>query len=103
MAEWSINFEKFNNVRDLVDSGVNTKSDCERLNKVFIKNLEELAEILYQSSNDFYEEFQELINEYKADMELQSESDLDEYEQTFNYWLIQFYELCDNARIWLGL
>lgn len=104
MKDCKINFEKFKDTRALFNStDIKNQTDYDLILESLFKNMEEIEELLYQSDSDFCKDFENLVTECKEDIELIDKDNITDYEDSINFWLKQFYELCDNAGIWLGI
>lgn len=51
----------------------------------------------------YYDEFRDMKSEIHKEIELMDEDDYESCEMTVNDFLENFYNLCDEARVWLGL
>ena len=87
MAHWRKRYEKFSDVRELIEDG---KS------KEVMDVLYEICNEFADSDDSFAEDFETLAEDIDAERE-------DYDEGTVDFYLTEFYELCDNAGIWLGI
>ena len=84
MVNWRKRCEEFKKVRELIEEG-NAKEVINMLYEV---------SLILASDADFGDDFEELADDMNAEMD-------DCNEATVDYYLSEFYDLCDNARIWL--
>lgn len=93
MASWEKTCEEFTTVRELIY----------RVDSVGI--MESLLKICRKySQDDDYEfafDFEQLGDE--IEIELEDKENIKEDEDVADYYLSEFYDLCDAARIWLAL
>ena len=96
MAKWTKSCKEFKTVRDMIDrwdeDDVNGKAILEEL----IKICKELAEEKWD--DDYWsEEFEDFATKIEEDIDIIETDDEDE----IDYYLSEFYDLCDAARVWL--
>lgn len=87
MANWRKRCDEFRKVRDLIEDG-NAKE--------VMKGLYDICNALAISDDQFGDDFDTLATDIDSEIE-------DCYEGTVDYYLTEFYELCDNAGVWLGI
>lgn len=88
MARWIKKCEEFARVREMIFLEVKN-----------VEIMKALAEICRKYANQkwlFADDFSNLCSEIDSAME-------DADEDTVNYYLDEFYDLCDSSRVWLGL
>ena len=83
MARWDKVCTEFIEVRKVIDN---------EDGKAVLDGLKEICEKYSNEDWDFAQDFQDLND----DLDDADEDELD-------YWLDEFYDLCDNARVWLEL
>jgi hypothetical protein len=95
--------EYFENVRELMDEEIETPRQC----MLILNELEKCCDALTPDARTwwvYYEDFRDFKTEIHEAIELID--DEDSYEdcmETVNYYLTDFYDLCDSARVWLGI
>lgn len=97
MAKWNMVCEEFKEIREMMYNGEKTLDVANALINICMK--------YGNMSWDFAESFNDLsddINNAIEDGEFDNEDEEDNYDN-FNYYLNDFYDLCDIARIWLQL
>lgn len=83
MARWDKVCTEFIEVRKAIDN---------EDSKAVLDGLKEICEKYSNEDWDFAQDFQDLND----DLDNADEDEVD-------YWLDEFYDLCDNARVWLEL
>ena len=86
MAKWKRTCKDFEAVRKMIYEG-DVAGIMENLRKICIK--------LALTDDDFSYDFSSLAE----DIEMETE---DATEETADYYLSEFYDLCDVAKVWLG-
>jgi hypothetical protein len=93
MANWNKTCREFKEIRELInESGYKN-------NKEILSRLSKICEKYARFKWDFAEDFEDLGMEIDCAIEDQDYKD----EDTINYYLSEFYDLCDNSRVWLGI
>lgn len=102
MSRWITECTSFGNVRNMMQYA-ETATDC-------IEILNELVsccdEILSNTDVywDFHDDFIGIKSEINDEIELMSEDDdYNDCEETVNYCLNEFYNLCDVAKVWCAM
>lgn len=102
MSKWYKTCNSFEKVRDMLNEGVETASHCMAIMHAIESCCDELT-----PNNAmhwvFYDNFRDLKSEIHEEIELMDESDYDECENIVNNYLNEWYDLCDNARVWCGV
>ena len=89
MAKWRITCIEFSKVRDMISDKRSVKEILNELLNVCRKYSDE-------DKYNFADDFQELTEEIEEALEY---DDIDE--ENCDYFLSEFYDLCDAVRIWL--
>lgn len=90
MAKWRKTCYKFKEVRELI-----YKADTVGI----MKSLKEICDRYANEYDDFAWDFERLADEIEEEME--DLENIEENEDVADYYLSEFYDLCDAARIWL--
>ena len=90
MAKWNTTCIEFKQVRELIENDGDNNEILSLLAKICRK--------LTTVDEDFEYDFEDLADEIEIGID---DSDLDD--EVVDYYLDEFYDLCDAARIWLGL
>lgn len=100
--KWTYTCHLFKEVRELINDDVETAEHCIEI----LKRLRSCCELIINDhkkgwgwSQDF---FLMKCDIDEALYETSSDDNYDTCEETVNYLLGEFYDLCDNAGIWLG-
>ena len=97
MANWNKTCKEFKRIREMIYDDCGSKEIASEL----VKICEKYAGLEW----DFAEEFEDLALEIGCAIQ-DGEFDWDEdedNEENFNYYLNEFYDLCDCARVWLDI
>lgn len=97
---WDITCKGFKRVRELINENVETTEQCIRI----MSGLESCCDELTPDDNSdwiYYDDFRDLKSEIHEEIELMDEDDYEDCENTVNYCLSDFYDLCNAARVWL--
>jgi hypothetical protein len=101
MAKWDKNCSRFGFVREMIDQDEESIDFCKRILEELIKCCEDLV----QDGDEewiYHEAFIDLKSDISEYVETICEDDEYEWvESEINYFLNEFYDLCDNARVWL--
>ena len=92
MSRWNKTCNEFKEIRELINDDDNR--GCDILTK-----LEKICNKYAKQKWDFAEDFEYLGDEIHCAIE---DGDFED-EDYVDYYLREFYDLCDNARVWLGL
>lgn len=99
---WEFTCNRFKRVRELIDENINTPKQC----MLIASELESCcSELTPDNRTDwlYYDEFKDLESVIYEEVELMDEWDYESCETTVNSLLEEFYNLCDEARVWLPL
>lgn len=88
MAKWTRTCNEFKSVREMIEDG-----DINGIMESLIKICDKYA----NGNSEFADDFRDLSEE----MTFAFDEDFDE--EQCDYFLDEFYDLCDNAGIWLGV
>ena len=100
--KWDYTCNRFRGVRELINENINTPKQC----ILIIKGLENCCDELTPDDRTdwiWYDEFRDLKSEIHEEIELMDEDDYKDCEMIVNSLLQEFYNLCDEARVWLVL
>lgn len=89
---WKFRCKEFKAVRDELDGD---SPDSLKIMKAIQGICEKYAKVKW----DYADDFEELGEEVRADIENKDSIN----NKSADYWLDQFYDLCDNARVWLDV
>lgn len=94
--------ERFSKVRKMINEGIETPDYCMEIMYAIESCCDELTP---DSENEwiFYDDFRDLKAEIHEEVEYMDEEDYETCMETVNYYLSKFYDLCDIARVWLGI
>lgn len=100
--KWKFTCNSFKRVRELIDENIETSEQCVLIMTELEKCCDELT------PNDkrewvYYDEFRDLKSEIHDETEFMEEDEYEFCEQTVNDYLEEFYDLCDEAKVWLGI
>lgn len=90
MAYWKRTCDDFKKVRELIE---------EEDNIGILTELSEICNKLAEGDEDWENDFEDLAEEIS--IAIYDEDDMSN--EDVDYYLSEFYDLCDAARIWLGL
>ena len=100
--KWAFTCNRFKRVRELINEEIETPEQC----ILIMSGLESCCDELTPDDRSdwiWYDEFRDLKSEIHEEIESMEEDDYESCESTVNYWLQNFYDLCDFARVWLKL
>lgn len=107
MANWKYRLEySGKNLRNLINDGGQTLENIVAIYNQIITCLEYLQKRLTKSDIDIWkDEIENMIEELRCECpDLQDESlEYADEEENLNYHLRDFYDLCDAARVWIGV
>ena len=99
MAKWKVDISnEFDKVRKML-CDAETGKDC------IMYELERCCDVLTPDSKAdwiWYNSFRDLKSEIHEEVEYMDD-DFELCEDIVNAWLNEFYDLCDNAKVWLGI
>ena len=100
--KWDYTCHRFKRVRKLIDEEIETPKQC----MLIMAELESCCDELTSDNRSewiYYDVFRDLKSMIYEEIELMDEDDYESCEITVNDFLEDFYDLCDEARVWLGL
>ena len=105
MKKWIYTCEKFKDVRCLIDKGKENNEENREMLRLVADCCDEIAENLPKVSRElFAADFVSLGMEIREDIEMiEDEDEIEENEVVADGWLNDLYDLCNNARVWLGI
>ena len=86
----------------MINENITTTNHCMRI----MYALESCCDELTPNGHEdwiFYDNFRDLKSEIHEEVELMDEDDYESCEETVNYYLSEMYDLCDVAKVWLGI
>lgn len=101
MARWNIICYSFKRVREMIEDCIDV-NDCMQI----MYELEGCCDELTPDNEidwDFYDAFRDLKSEIHDEIEMMEDDDYESCGRTVDYYLNEFYDLCDNARVWLEI
>lgn len=102
MGGWNKTCHSFKKVRNMIADNVKTTSHCMAIMYAMESCCDELTP--NDAENwEFYDDFRDLKYEIHEEVELMDETDYESCEYTVNNYLDELYDLCDSARVWLGI
>lgn len=102
MKKWDFNCNCFKEVRKLIDEDIRTVSQCFKIMDVLECCCDELTPD-NKSEWIYYDAFIDMKSEIHDEIEYMDETDYESCEDTVNYFLGEFYDLCDSANVWLTI
>lgn len=98
---WRKTCKTFKKTRDLINNE-GTVNNCMQIMYAIEACCDELAP---DSDSEwvFYDSYRDLKSEIHDEVEYMDEDDYESCENTVNYYLKEFYDLCDAARVWLDM
>lgn len=100
--KWNYTCNRFKNVRELINEEIETPRQC----MLIMTELESCCDELTPDNRSewiYYDEFRDLKSIIHEEIELMDEYDYESCERTLNNYLEEFYNICDEARVWLEL
>lgn len=100
--KWDFTCNGFKRVRELITQNINTSKQC----ILIMEGLENCCDELTPDNRTdwiWYDEFIDLKTAIHEEIELIDEDDYEDCEMITNSLLQEFYNLCDEARVWLVL
>lgn len=99
---WDYTCYRFKEVRELINKEIETPRQC----MLIMTELESCCDELTPDKRSewiYYDEFRDLKSIIHEEIELMDEDDYESCERTLNNYLEEFYNICDEARVWLEL
>lgn len=100
--KWDYTCNRFKRVRELINEKKETPRQC----MLIMTELESCCDEITPDNRSewiYYDEFRDFKSMIHEEIELMDEDDYESCEITVNDFLEDFYDLCDEARVWLGL
>lgn len=100
--KWDYTCNRFKRVRELINEKKETPRQC----MLIMTELESCCDEITPDNRSewiYYDEFRDFKSMIYEEIELMDEDDYESCEITVNGFLEDFYDLCDEARVWLGL
>lgn len=100
--KWDYTCNRFKRVRELINEKKETPRQC----MLIMTELESCCDEITPDNRSewiYYDEFRDFKSMIYEEIELMDEDDYESCEITVNDFLEDFYDLCDAARVWLGL
>lgn len=103
MGRWNRTCHSFKRVRDMLSENIETTNHCAKIMYVLESCCDELTPN-DEMDWDFYGDFRDLKCEIHEEIEfMMDENDYEYCEQIVNRYIDDLYDLCDSARVWLGI
>ena len=99
---WEFTCNRFKRVRELINEKKETPRQC----MLIMTELESCCDEITPDNRSewiYYDEFRDFKSMIYEEIKLMDEDDYESCEITVNDFLEDFYDLCDEARVWLGL
>lgn len=100
--KWDYTCNRFKRVRELINEKKETPRQC----MLIMTELESCCDEITPDNRSewiYYDEFRDFKSMIYEEIKLMDEDDYESCEITVNDFLEDFYDLCDEARVWLGL
>lgn len=106
MKKWKYEVKDLSvQLRELINESNSDYSDCAKILKKAVEICEYIKTILSEKDKDIWEDsFDDMIDNIKdaIDYEISEDNNTEENQSIVNYYLGDFYDLCDVANIWLA-
>ena len=92
-------------LRELINESNSDYSDCVKILKKVVEICEYIKTILSEKDKDIWvDSFDDMIRDIQdaTDYEISEDNGTEENEDIVNYYLGDFYDLCDVVNIWLA-
>ena len=108
MSNWKYNLRfEGKMLKELINKeGGETVENVIAIYKQVISCLEYWKKRLTKEDREDWEyDIEEMIEELQCSCPSTEDENVDYYEEkeNLNYWLRDFYDMCDNARVWIGI
>lgn len=101
MKKWEYECKYFAEVRELIHDGDRSPRTCLSV----MQAIEECCDELTPDDRKewlWYDAFRDMKTEIHEEIEYMDNDDYESCEHTANYYLNEFYDLCDVANVWLS-
>ena len=106
MKKWNYEVKGLSiQLRELINESNSDYSDCVKILEKAVEICEYIKTILSEKDKDIWEDsFDDMIDSIQdtIDYEISEDNDIEENEDIVNYYLGDFYDLCDAVNIWLA-
>lgn len=102
MRKWDFVCDKFKQIREMIDEDIETTQQCIDI----MTHLECCCDELTPDNRAdwyWYDDFRDMKSEIHEEIEYMGEDDYESCERTVNNFLEEFYDLCDEANVFLAL
>ena len=106
MKKWKYEVKNLSvQLRELINESNSDYSDCVKILEKAVEICEYIKTILSEKDKDIWvDSFDDMIRDIQdaTDYEISEDNDTEENEDIVNYYLGDFYDLCDAVNIWLA-
>lgn len=102
MSKWNKTCYSFREVRHMLLENIETTEHCVKIMYALENCCDELTPN-YRKDWIFYDDFRDLKANIHDEIEYMDENNYESCEWIVNGWLDDFYDLCDAAKVWLGV
>ena len=106
MKKWNYEVKGLSiQLRELINESNSDYSDCVKILEKTVEICEYIKTVLSEKDKDIWEDsFDDMIDSIQdaIDYEISEDNDTEENEDIVNYYLGDFYDLCDASNIWLA-
>ena len=106
MKKWNYEVKGLSiQLRELINESNSDYSDCVKILEKTVEICEYIKTILSEKDKDIWEDsFDDMIDSIKEclNYEISEDNDEEENQSIVNYYLGDFYDLCDVVNIWLA-
>ena len=106
MKKWNYEVKDLSiQLRELINENNSDYSDCIKILEKTVEICEYIKTILSEKDKDIWEDsFDDMIDSIKEclNYEISEDNDEEENQSIVNYYLRDFYDLCDAVNIWLA-
>ena len=106
MKKWKYEVKNLSvQLRELINESNSDYSDCVKILEKAVEICEYIKTILSKKDKDIWEDsFDDMIDSIQdaIDYEISEDNDTEENEDIVNYYLGDFYDLCNAVNIWLA-
>lgn len=102
MGKWNKTCNSFKKVREMINNSDETPACCMAIMYAMESCCDELTPN-EEENWEFYDDFRDLKAEIHDEVECMDDGDYESCEETVNSYLDELYDLCDSAKVWLGI